>query len=74
MPDQVRAVLQRIRTEVEKTCEYVGPGFAETARQIHAGAAQRRPIYGEATRDEAAALAEDGIEVASVPWVPRADS
>jgi hypothetical protein len=74
MPDQVRAVLQRIRTEVEKTCEYVGPGFAETARQIHAGEAPRRPIYGEATREEAAALADDGIEVASVPWVPRADS
>jgi hypothetical protein len=74
MPDQMRAVLQRIRTEVEKTCEYVGPGFAETARQIHSGVAPRRPIYGEATRDEAAALAEDGIEVASVPWVPRADS
>jgi len=74
MPDQVRAVLQRIRTEVEKTCEYVGPGFAETARQIHAGVAPKRPIYGEATRDEAASLADDGIEVASVPWVPRADS
>jgi hypothetical protein len=74
MPDQVRAVLQRIRTEVEKSCEYVGPDFAETARQIHAGAAPRRPIYGEATQDEAAALAEDGIDVASVPWVPRADS
>jgi hypothetical protein len=74
MPDQVRAVLQRIRTEVEKTCEYVGPDFAETARQIHAGRVLQRPIYGEATRDEAAALAEDGIEVASVPWVPRADS
>jgi hypothetical protein len=33
-----------------------------------------RPIYGEATPDEAAALAEDGIDVARIPWVPRADS
>jgi hypothetical protein len=31
-------------------------------------------VYGEATPDEAAALAEDGIDVARIPWVPRADS
>jgi hypothetical protein len=74
MPAQVRAVLQRIRSEVERTCDYVGPRFADTARRIHAGEVTRRPIYGEATEDEAAALKDDGIEVSSVPWVPLADS
>jgi hypothetical protein len=74
LPDQVRAVLQRIRTEVEKRCDYVGPRFAETARRIHVGDEPHRPIYGEATPDEAASLAEDGIEVSRIPWVPRADS
>jgi hypothetical protein len=73
MPDQVRAMLQRVRAEIEKNCEYVGPRFATAARRIHDGADPPRPIYGEATPDEAEMLAEDGIEVASIPWVPRAD-
>ena len=73
MPDQMRAVLQRIRAEVEERCDYVGPRFAETARAMHAGTTPPRPIYGETTPDQADALAEDGIEVARIPWVPRAD-
>lgn len=74
MPDQVRAALQRLRAEVESTCEYVGPRFAEEARRIHAGEDAKRSIYGEATQAESAALAEDGIEVSRIPWIPRADS
>ena len=74
MPDRVRAVLQRIRAEVEQKCDYVGPRFAETARAMHDGEVKPRPIYGETTPDQAQALAEDGIEVASIPWVPRADA
>jgi hypothetical protein len=73
IPDQVRAALQRIRAEIEKNCEYVGPRFATAARRIHDGADPPRAIYGEATPDEAEMLAEDGIEVARIPWVPRAD-
>jgi hypothetical protein len=73
MPDQVRAVLQRIRAEVEKTCDYVGPRFAEAARGIATGAEPPRAIYGEATEEQEAELADDGIEVARIPWVPRAN-
>jgi hypothetical protein len=73
LPDQVRAVLQRIRAEVEQKCDYVGPRFAEEARAMHSGDSKRRAIYGETTPDQAEALAEDGIEVARIPWVPRAD-
>lgn len=74
MPDHVRAVLQRVRAEVEKRCEYVGPSFAEEARRIHDGKTPPRAIYGETTQDQAEALSEDGIDVARIPWVPRADS
>ncbi len=73
LPDHVRAVLQRLRAEVERHCDYVGPRFAEEARRIHRGDTARRGIYGEATPEQAEALAEDGIDVARIPWVPRAD-
>jgi len=74
LPDHLRAMLQRVRAEVEAHCDYVGPSFAETARQIHDGTEAPRPIYGQATPEEAQQLAEDGIDVARIPWVPRADS
>ena len=73
MPAQLRAMLQHMRAEVEKQCDYVGPGFADEARKMHRGESDKRGIYGETTPAEAEALAEEGIEVQSIPWVPRAD-
>lgn len=73
IPDAVRAVLQRLRAEVERTSDYVGPEFADEARRIHRGESERRSIYGESTPEQAEALAEEGIQVARIPFVPRAD-
>jgi hypothetical protein len=73
MPAHVRAMLQRLRSEVEKNCDYVGPAFAKEARKMHRGESDKHGIYGETTPSEAEALAEEGIEVARMPWVPRAD-
>ncbi len=74
LPDQMRAMLQRMRAEVERRCDYVGEDFTEEARRIHRGEATARGIYGEATPEQAESLADEGIEVAQIPWVPRADS
>lgn len=73
LPAQMLALLQRMRAEVEKNCDYVGPDFAEEARRIHQGEAEARGIYGEATEEETEALREEGIEVAQLPWVPPSD-
>lgn len=74
LPAQLRAALQRMRSEVERHCDYVGPRFAAEARRIHNGEADARGIYGEATAAEAEALADDGVTVSRIPWLPRADS
>jgi len=73
MPAQIVALLQRMRSEVEKSCENMGKDFAKEARRIHEGEAEPRGIYGEATEAETEELREDGIDVARLPWVPRAD-
>lgn len=73
LPAEVKAMLQRLRAEVEKNCDYVGPEFAEEARKIHRGTSEKRGIYGETTPAEAESLADEGIEVSSIPWVPRSD-
>lgn len=73
IPDHVRAMLQKLRAEVERNCDYVGPGFADEARRMHRGESDKRGIYGESTPEQAEALADEGIEIARIPWVPRAD-
>jgi hypothetical protein len=73
MPAQVMALLQRMRAEVEKNCDYVGEDFANEARRIHEGEAENRGIFGEASDEEAEALRDEGIEIARLPWVPRSD-
>lgn len=74
IPDAVRGVLQKLREEVEKNCDYVGADFAEEARRIHYGESAPRGIYGESSDEDVEALAEDGIAFARIPWVPRNDS
>ena len=73
LPAQMQALLQRMRAEVEKNCDYVGEDFAEEARRIHYGEAEARGIYGETSDADAEALHEEGIEIARLPWVPRSD-
>jgi hypothetical protein len=74
LPEPVRTALQKLRTEIERNCDYVGENFATEARKIHYGEAAPRGIYGESTPEEVEALADDGIEIAQIPWVPRTDA
>lgn len=65
------ALMRKLRAEVEKNAEYVGPRFAEEARKMHHEEAEKRGIYGEATPDEARELHEDGIEFYPLPKLPE---
>jgi hypothetical protein len=71
---EMMTMLRELRAEVERTSEYVGERFPDEARAIHHGDSDKRSIYGEATREEAEALAEEGIEIAAIPWVPKSDA
>lgn len=78
-PDAERAAellrqLSELRRHIEANADDVGGAFAEEARKIHYGESERRNIYGEASDEDAAALAEEGVEFARIPWVRRADS
>ena len=72
-PEMARAMvtLRRMRGYIEQNFDHVGPSFPEEARKIHYGEAESRNIYGDATKEEAGALAEEGIEIGEIPWVPR---
>lgn len=66
--------LAALKAHVEKTSDYVGPNFAQEARAMHQGETPERPIWGEARRDEAKALVDDGIPVAPLPFTPTRKS
>ena len=53
--------------EIVRNTENVGRRFPEEARKIHYRETPPRAIRGQASRDEAQALSEEGIEFASLP-------
>lgn len=64
-------MMREMRAHVEKNAENVGDKFAEEARKIHYGEKEERGIYGQATRNEAVELIEEGIEVHPLPVLPE---
>jgi hypothetical protein len=74
-PAAMKAALAAVAAAQAKaleTSQWVGVRFAEKARAMHEGAEPHAPIHGQATRDEAKALVDDGVPVAPllVPVVP----
>lgn len=65
------ALMRKLRADVERNAEYVGPRFAEEARKMHLEEIETRGIYGEATLEEARALDEEGIEFFPLPRLPE---
>lgn len=60
----------RAMRELLAQTEDVGERFAEEARRIHYGEATERGIRGRASREEAEALADEGIGVLPLPVPP----
>jgi hypothetical protein len=60
------AVVKRMREMVEST-EDVGDRFAEEARKIHYDEVPARAIRGRASREEADAMTDEGIDFAQLP-------
>jgi hypothetical protein len=53
--------------ELLQNTQDVGPRFAEEARRIHYGETEAKAIRGQATPQEREALADEGIEVFTLP-------
>jgi hypothetical protein len=67
---ELRSKLKELRDYIVSKADNVGKGFATEARKMHYGDIEHRPIYGEASGEEARELIEEGIEVAPLPVVP----
>lgn len=72
--DEYVKALHALKKHVEDNSDYVGEKFPEEARKIHYGETEPRSIYGEASREEAAELADEGVEFARIPWPSKPDA
>jgi hypothetical protein len=67
---ELRAKLKELRDHIVKNADNVGERFPNKARKMHYGDIEHRPIYGEASPDEARALIDEGVEVSPLPVLP----
>ena len=63
--------LLQIRKYIEKNFEYVGENFSRKVREVYYDKKNNKSIYGIATPKEREELAEEGIDLLSIPWVNK---
>ena len=71
---KIKKQLLDFRRYIEKNCKNVGDNFPREARSIHYDKKTSKGIYGRATPEETAELQEEGIDVATIPWVNRSEN
>ena len=70
----IKKQLLDVRKYIEKNCKNVGENFTREARSIHYDKKTSQGIYGKATPEETSELLEEGIEVATIPWVDKSEN
>ena len=63
--------LLKLRNYVERNFEFVGDKFSEKVREVYYDKETKKSIYGTATPEERKELAEEGIDLLSIPWVSK---
>ena len=70
----IKEQLVGFRKYIEKNYKNVGENFTREARSIHYDKKSSQGIYGRATSEETSELLEEGIEVATIPWVNKSEN
>ena len=63
--------LLKLRKYIEKNFEYVGKDFSRKVREVYYDKKNNKAIYGIATPKEKDELADEGIDLLSIPWVNK---
>ena len=66
-----KKTLKQIRKYIEKNYEYVGKNFSKKVREIYYDKKSKKTIYGTTTLKEREELAEEGIDLLSIPWIEK---
>ena len=68
---QEKDKLLNLRNYIEKNFEYVVENFSRKVREIYYDKNNNKTIYGTTTKKEREELAEEGIDLLSIPWVSK---
>ena len=71
---KIKKQLLEFRKYIEKNCKNVGVNFPQEARNIHYDKKTSKGIYGKATPEETSELLDEGIDVATIPWVNKSEN
>ena len=71
---KIKKELLDFRKYIEKNCKNVGDNFTQEARSIHYDKKTSKGIYGKATPKETSELIDEGIEVATIPWIDKLEN
>ena len=71
---KIKKELLNFRRYIEKNCKNVGNNFSQEARKIHYDKKTSKGIYGKASTEETSELIEEGIDVATIPWVNKLEN
>ena len=63
--------MHKIRKYIENNFEYVGKNFSKRVREIYYDKKNKKTIYGTTTLQERKELADEGIDLLSIPWVNK---
>jgi len=71
---KIKKNLIKIKKFVEKNFEFVGDRFPKEVREIYYDNKKNKNIYGTASLEERLELEEEGIELASIPWIDNKEN
>jgi len=63
--------LIQLRKYIENNFEYVGKDFSKKVREVYYDNKSQKTFYGTTTLEEREELADEGIDLLSIPWVNK---
>ena len=64
------AQLRQLQRKIKSECRDVGTDFTTEVRKMHYGDSEPENIYGHSSAEERESLADEGINVMTLPWLP----
>ena len=72
--NKIKKDLVRIKKFIKKNFEFVGEKFPREVREIYYDNKKNKNIYGTVTLEEKLELEEEGIDLATIPWVDNKEN
>ena len=63
--------LLQLRKYIENNFEYVGKDFSKKVREVYYDNKSKKTFYGTTTPEERDELADEGIDLLSIPWINK---